>query len=344
MKKQMTFLFLFMLSYLAHAQSVEFVRKDAERKVDVMIGGKFFTSYFYPDEAVLKKPVLFPILTAHGTTITRGFPLAPRTGERTDHPHHVGLWLNYEYVNGMDYWNNSTAIKPEQRKEKYGLIRHTGISKIKNGKVGKLKVTADWIEKDGTGKVVLKETTSYIFSGNDSFRIIDRETRLTAFDTVVAFNDVKDGLFGLRVARELEHPSEKPEIFTDAHGVETKVPVINNNGVVGHYHSSDGIEGENVWSTRAKWMGLSGKIGNEDIDIFIFDHPKNINYPTYWHARPYGLLALNPLGEKVFSNGKKTLNLKLKKGESLNLKYRIVIKSGKISNIEANKIADDFSK
>ncbi len=36
-----------------------------------------------------------PIIDADGVTITRGWPLEPRPGERTDHPHHDGLWFNY---------------------------------------------------------------------------------------------------------------------------------------------------------------------------------------------------------------------------------------------------------
>jgi hypothetical protein len=326
------------------AQTVQFVRKDADRKVDVMIDGQFFTAYIYPSESVLKKPVLFPIKTSKGTTITRGFPLEPRPNERTDHPHHVGLWLNYESVNGLDYWNNSTAIDSVQRLLKYGTIRHTGIVQAKNGKVGKLKVTADWVEKDGTGKIVLKEKTQYKFSGINNLRIIDRQTTLTAFDGDVAFNDVKDGFLAIRVARELEHPSDKPDVFTDANGIETKVKVLNNDGVVGKYKSSEKIEGEAVWSTRAKWMNLTGKIGNENIAIAMIDNPKNINYPTYWHARGYGLFALNPLGEKVFSKEKKTLNFKLKKGESVTFNYRIVVKSGELSDAELDKLTMDFTK
>jgi hypothetical protein len=310
----------------------------------VHIGGQHFTSYFYPDESVLKKPVLFPIKTAKGSIITRGYPFAPRAGERTDHPHHVGLWLNYEYVNGLDYWNNSTAIPETKRREKYGLIRHTGILKLKNGKKGVLKVSADWVEKDGQGKTVLKEITEYTFSAKGDIRIIDRMTTLTAHQTEVALNDVKDGFYALRVARELEHPSNKPEIYTDANGIETQVPVVNTEGVVGKYRSSEGIEGEKVWSTRAKWMNLSGKIGSEDIAVAMIDHPKNVNYPSYWHARGYGLFAINPLGEKVFSEGKKALNLKLKAGESVTFRYRVVVKSGVLSDSELNELADGFSK
>ena len=76
----------------------------------------------------------------------------------------------------------------------------------------------------------------------------------------------------------------------------------------------------------------------------MIDHPKNINYPTYWHARGYGLFALNPLGEKVFTNGKKSLNLKLKKGESVTFRYRVVVKSGVLTDAELNGMAMDFGK
>ena len=82
--------------------------KEADRRVDVTVDGQPFTAYVWPTS--LKKPVLYPIRTAKGTLVTRGFPLDPRPGERVDHPHHVGLWFNYGDVNGIDFWNNSDAI------------------------------------------------------------------------------------------------------------------------------------------------------------------------------------------------------------------------------------------
>ena len=89
-------------------KGVQVTVKEAERRVDVTIDGQPFTAYVWPTS--LKKPVLYPIRTAKGTLVTRGFPLDPRPGERVDHPHHVGLWFNYGDVNGIDFWNNSDAI------------------------------------------------------------------------------------------------------------------------------------------------------------------------------------------------------------------------------------------
>ena len=85
-------------------------------------------------------------------------------------------------------------------------------------------------------------------------------------------------------------------------------------------------------------------MGNDSISILIIDHPKNTGYPTNWHARGYGLFAANPLGEKIFTNGKSERNLSLKPGESVKFKYRVVIASGKqmLSRESILALEDDF--
>ena len=325
---------------LAQAQKVDLVDNKKDKKIEVIIDGKPFTSYFYPGEDVLKKAVLYPVMTAKGTLITRGWPLDPRGSERVDHPHHVGVWLNYEDVNGNDYWNNSNAV--DHAKRAYGTIKHTGITSMKGGKKGELVVTADWIDKDG--KLTLKEVTTYTFSGKGDTRMVDRSTTLTAVNGEVSMPDIKDGMYAIRVARELELPSNKPEIFTDASGIATKVPVMNNSGITGNYRNSNGIEGEEVWAKRAIWCNLTGKIKDEDISVAIIDHPKNVGYPAYWHARGYGLFAVNPLGQKAFSNGKDVLNFKLKKGESTTFRYRLVVASEHLKDAALNDLAADYAK
>ena len=340
--KKIFSLFLGLCSFATLAQNLPVSFKNGKTSVDVSIGGKPFTSYFFPGQDVLKKAVLFPLISAHGTTITRGYPMAPRAGERVDHPHHVGMWLNYEDVNGFDYWNNSTNIIASLQNHKMGTIVHNSIVK-QDAKKGLLEVAADWIDNDGKGQKVLQEKTTYVFSGTADSRTVDRITTLTAVADQVLFKDVKDGMFAIRVARQLEIPSNKPDVFTDAHGVETKVPVMDNTGVNGDYWSSEGVKGEAVWSTRAKWMNLHGEMDNHPISVTIFDHPSNVSYPSYWHARGYGLFAVNPLGAKVFSNGKDERNLTLKKGESVTFRYRTLISDRLNSKEELDKIQAEFA-
>lgn len=317
---------------------IKLVRKDEEKKVEVLVNGELFTAYIYPE--TIEKPVLYPLKTAEGTLVTRGFPLDPRPGERVDHPHHVGLWLNYGDVNGLDFWNNSDAI-PAEKENGYGSIEHKEINNISSGdEKGELEVTAEWVGPDGT--LLLREKTTFIFRAEGDKRMIDRITILTALDQDVSMKDNKEGMIGIRVARELEHPSEKPEIFTDGSGKATDVLTMNNEGVTGLYRSSEGKEGNDAWGTRAKWMDLSGEIKGEKVSLAILDHPDNVGFPTYWHARGYGLYAANPLGQKEMSGGKEELNFLLSAGESVTFKHRIILNSG--NEVSDEQLNEEFQK
>jgi hypothetical protein len=308
----------------AQVPRIQVVPNEAARRVDVIIDGKPFTSYIYP--TTLKKPTLFPLRTAKGTVVTRGFPLEPRAGERVDHPHHVGLWLNHGDVNGLDFWNNSDDI-PAARAPKMGTIFHRKVVEAKGGAdSGELAVETEWVTPEG--KALLREQTRFIFRGTADSRTIDRITTLTALDRQVVFRDSKEALLGMRVTRALEQPADKPEMFTDASGRATKVPVLDNTGVTGQYVSSEGLKGDAVWGSKGRWALLGGVVESEPVTLAILDHPSNPGFPTRWHARGYGLFAANPLGEKAFPEGKTAFNLTLEPGQSKTFRYRVLILSG----------------
>jgi methane monooxygenase PmoA-like len=320
------------------SERVRVAPNEAERRVDIILDGQPFTSYIWPEK--LAKPVLYPLRTAKGTLITRGFPLEPRSGERIDHSHHAGLWFNYGNVNGFDFWNNSQAIKPEDA-PKMGNIRHRAITLAKSGAdQGVLEVEADWIT--GKQQLILKEHTRFVFRGAADFRSIDRITTLQAVSERVVFPDDKEGVLGLRVARTLEAPSDKPEVFTDASGRPTAVAKLENAGVNGVYLTSEGKKGEAAWGTRGRWCNLSGQLGDEPVTITIFDHPANPGFPTFWHARGYGLFAANPLGQKIFTNGKQELNFALAPNQSVIFRYRILISSQLLIPEQTESVYKEF--
>ncbi|GAB3844135.1 PmoA family protein [Hymenobacter terrigena] len=327
----------------ATAQKAEPVRvtKDATaRKIDVFVGSQLFTSFLYPDS--LEKPVLYPLRAANGTVVTRGFPLNPQPGDPTDHPHHIGLWFNFENVNGLDFWNNSYAIAKE-KKSSYGWIKTDKILATTSGPTGVLAYHANWTNQQN--EVLLEETTRFEFSGTARARTIDRVTTLTAAREVT-FTDAKDGLLGLRLAHELQIPADQDQKFTDSKGIVTVVKAGTDHVANGTYLTSAGKRGNDAWSTRGVWCKAYGKMGADSVSIAIIDHPKNPNYPTFWHARGYGLFAANPLGEKIFTNGKSAKNLQLKKGESVTFRYRVLIDEGSHTPTpkQLNDAAADFAK
>ncbi|MBL7698201.1 MAG: PmoA family protein [Chitinophagaceae bacterium] len=316
--------------------------RAAEKHVDILVDGKLFTSYVWPDSVM--KPVLYPIINSNGTEVTRGFPLKPRPGERTDHPHHVGMWLNYGNVNGYDFWGNSFDIPEDTRNKTGGWIRHVRIGESQGGKNNaKLETFSSW--QDPTGKQLLEEKTEFYIITQGSIRIIDRVTTLTATNGDVSFKDTKEGMFAIRVNRGLELPSNEEVTLTDAAGNPTTVKKLSNEGVTGNYESSEGIRGDSVWGTKAKWMDLYGYIGDEKVSLVIVDHPKNPGYPTYWHARGYGLFSANPFGAFDFTKGKETMNFSIANGKSATIRYRVIVSANEhLTNEQINNLADDFSK
>jgi len=312
----------------------------AHHVVTITADGAPFTSFLYPD--TLEKPVLYPIYAPDGQLITRGFPLAPRAGDPADHPHHIGLWFDYENVNGLDFWNNSFAI-PAEKKHLYGWIHTNKIEKTISGPKGAFEYTADWTDQQH--HILLQETTIFFFSADKEERIIDRTTTLHAV-TDASFTDAKDGLLGLRVTKELQIPSNAPGQFVDDKGNVTKVAAGNTPDINGNYLTSEGKTGDSAWGTRGAWCLLYGKKDKDILSVAIIDYPKNPGYPTYWHARGYGLFAANPLGQKIFSNGKETMNFSLRKGESVTFRYRIVIAAGtdRLSTARIGQLADAFAR
>lgn len=316
------------------ALAVDVRPDDDAPPVDVTVDGEPFTSYLPGgDPSVLQKPALYPIRAPTGARITRGFPLDPRTGERTDHPHHIGHWLSYGAhpgINGVNFWNVSDEI-PSADADVKGRIAHQEIRSVQSGDDGgSLAVSCTWERGDGT--VLLEEDTLFRFAASPDRRVIDRSTTLTARQDPVRFPDDKEGMVAVRVARELEHPETEntrppPEVVGPTGSPVDPSPEVHVEPT-GEYRSAAGDRGTDVWGNRAEWVCLAGEVDGDSVAITIMDHPDNPGFPTYWHARGYGLFAANPLGQAVFSDGEEELEFTLAKDESATFRYRIAIDAG----------------
>ena len=322
-------------------KGIEIVSDESRRKVDVLFDGKLFTSYIYPDD--LDKPVLFPIYTANGTVITRGFPRNPRPHERTDHPHQVGAWFTFGDVNGIDFWGTSYAIPDEQRPG-YGSVRHRSIVNIQNGlSQGILVIAADWVNH--AEETMLKEETKFVFSGEGDRRIIERITKLTALQDTMIFTDNKEGMIAIRMDRCFEEPSNQPDLYLDTKGNPTEIKVVNNEGMNGVYRNSEGFEKDAVWGKPTKWVCLSADKDGEKISVAIIDHKNNPGYPAHSHARGYGLFSTNNMGARAFDKDAQPFKLILNPGQSTTFRHLIIIKTnGFVSDNELQHLFADFNK
>jgi len=318
MKPQIALLTAILLSYPAIAQVKLTASAD---KIEISIHGKPYST-FYMTGGDVTKPYLWPVRAVTGTSVTRSWPMetvAEEEKEKKDHPHQRGIWFAHDNVNGIDFWNNEASYKEPPKRGKMILKK---VGEVKNGKdKGSLTAVFDW--SDRQDHVQLTETRVMTFYDEADKRTIDFDITLTSVEKVV-WGDGKDGAFGIRMR-----------------------PVLDEVGGTGKMTNADGLVGEKqLWGKPSNWCDYSGTIGDEKVGVTIFDHPDNPSHPVRWHARGYGLFAANPLGEKVFTNGKSAKNLQLKKGSSVVFRYRIVVEDGKktISEREINILADEFGK
>jgi hypothetical protein len=321
--------------------SVHFKVQKYMDMVEVYVDSFLFTTYRH--ESSLEKPVLFPVHAPDGNMVTRGYPLDPRPGERVDHPHHVGLWFNFGDVNGYDFWNNSSAV-PDERKGAYGRIVHRSIEQLEShGASAFLKVELEWMAPDNElAEKLLDESATYVFSILNGVWVVDRITHLTAARDHVTLTDNKEGLLAIRVDRVFEHPSQSPVILTDEKGRPSGEAVSNNRGVTGWYTNSDGVEGMDAWGKNARWVRLTGTKGDAEYSLVLMDHPGNVNFPSCWHARGYGLFSVNNLGRNVFNKKLERFRLVMDKGDSITFRHRFVVARGLLTSQEVETLYENF--
>jgi len=294
---------------------VEFT--PATGAIRVLFDGKPFTSYIHKIDpakpiaaqgVLLTKPVLFPLRTPSGITVTRGWPFEKIAGEKQDHPHHIGLYFTYDLIKGNNFWNNSKNPLP--------AIKHVS-AEVTNDAEGNpaLATVANWIGKDNRHLLIEKRVMSFM-PGPDQ-HIIDIDIEFEAVAEEVEFGDTKEGMFAIRLAQWLtENTDSRFQLGT------------------GSYVNCHGDEKEKgVWGKRAEWVRIQGNKDGKTVGIAILNHPTSTNYPTYWHARGYGAFSANPLGQYAFQrshrvDNPKPFNLTLDKGETAPFKFRVIVYDG----------------
>jgi hypothetical protein len=310
---------------LRGAEPVELKRVGNE--IEVRIGGQPFTTFYFGPEA--PKPYLHPLRSAQGIVVTRGFPMRKDIpGESTDHPHHRAMYYAHGDVNGVDFWSEAqfeekapVEVKGKQYFAARGLpTGRTVFSKLEEMKSGPesgaVRVLFDLVGPEG--KPIAQETQAYVFRGDALARIIDCEFTIKALSTPVKMGDTKEGTFAIRVVKALEKPA---------------VRMLNSEGGVGEAQ---------IWGKRASWVDYSGTVEGRKLGIAIFDHPSNPKHPTYWHAREYGLFAVNPFGEHDFYNDpKRDGSITIPAGGSLTFRYRVFIHND--AAVEA-KVAEAYAR
>ena len=270
--------------------AVSVTHDHAAGKVAVNLGGELFTEYRYRNPG---KPILYPVIGPHGIPMTRHFPMQKGVaGEANDHPHHQSIHYNHP-VNGIDFWHGKGGAH---------IRNESIISADTEGDQARIVARNSWVKDD---EVILTDTTEIRAGETDGGRYIDYTISLHASKRDITFMDSKEGSMSIRT-----HPALRLQ------GKVAKGQAIN----------SEGVAGKAVWGKSAKWVDYWGPIEGKQVGIAIFDDPENPRHPTTWHARDYGLIAINPYGSKYFKAGEGAMTIK--KGDTATFAYRFYFHEG----------------
>ena len=296
------------------AAKADFTLAEKDGGLQVLEDGKLVTA-FRTDYRV---PYLYPLASPSGANILRHWPMeGDAPSEEKDHPHHRGLWLSHGNVNGYDFWAGF------DKKNASVKVKSLHGEKVENG-IASFQADLYWAVD---GKTILLEDRRHSISRPDPKTLrIDISSRLIANNMEVIFGDTKEGTFAIRMDRSLR-----------VVGKEAKATLTNSNG------ETDA----KAWGKRAAWAAYSGpdELG-KPVVVAILDDPSSFRHPTHWHARDYGLLAANPFGIHDFEKGKdkKAGNHTLQKGESITLKYTVIIHQGSLESAGLDAVHKSLGK
>jgi hypothetical protein len=280
-------------------------------QIHLLRGGQPFTTFHHEEK--WDKPFLYPLRTASGVVISRGYPVATREGEEQDHAWHRGIWYGHGDVNGHDFWR-------ELGRDKTGTIIPLS-APVYQVNAEAATLTAELGLQTAQGEIIGTLREEFVFSKADTLRLIDATIVVRADrGQALRFGDTEDGGFGMRLADE----------FRQDHGA----TLLNSEGQK---------DTENIWGKPARWIDYSATIEGRPAGVAMLDHPSNLRHPTRWHARGYGLCAANPFALADFTGDKSNDgSYTVQPGDTLTLRYRVVIHEGETTPEQIEQLYRQF--
>ena len=228
------------------------------------------------------------------------FPLNTPSGERVvdfappDHPHHRGVFLTWHAIDGKkpaDFWGWGEWAPTKDR-----VIENRGVKLVMADAAGaEIAVRNDWVAE---GETLVEENTTIAARQRDGVYLVDLDFRLTPKSDLTLRQTAFGGL-----CIKARHEGEG--VYTGPQG-EMSLPAPHH------------LKPESDWPA-ADWYDYTMTLpGGKKIGVAVMDHPGNP--PSVWH----NLKTIAMVNPCIVAGGP----VKLKAGQPLRLRYRIVTHDG----------------
>ncbi|QBG48820.1 hypothetical protein EGM51_15950 [Verrucomicrobia bacterium S94] len=250
------------------------------------------TLWTYHHDPAEGKPYFHPLVSTDGTVFT---DLRPK-----DHPWHRAVWFSWKFINGVNYWEENR----ETRQSQGATIITKVVRKVADNNEVQFRLAIDY-SPSWNDEIVLKElrSLSVLPPDTDGTYRIQWSSTFTAQDHDVELNRTP-----------LPH-EEGGKPYGGYAGYSVR---MTGEMTKGAFISSAGLRGNATHHQPAEWILFNAP---EKGGILFMDHPSNPNQPTKWYTSP-GMGYFSP---SVIHDGP----MVIKAGESLTLKYSLVVFPGK---------------
>lgn len=279
--------------------------KETEDSISMILNGNPIWTFNHSAEE--GKPYFHPLATTKGTVFS---DLRP-----DDHPWHRGLWFSWKFINGINYWEES---RETGKSEGQTILLNVERTVLPN-KLIRIDMELAYAPAV-TGERVLEESRTALISPPDFNGIyrIDWSSVFRALD-----NDVI-----------LDRTPLPEEPGGKSWGGYAGYSMRMNSGVFkGTYLNSEGLNGTDTNHQPARWVSYTAP---NDGSILFLDHPENLRHPAKWYVAP-GMGYFSPA---VIHDARHVI----KAGETLELRYRLVIHQSEIDAQFAEEEWSEWSK
>ena len=225
------------------------------------------------------------------------------------YPHHTSLFFGCDRVNGGNFW---------QQGLERGQIRTLRAEILESGEDKVVIVNECIWTRPGANAPIKDIRKITITSPSKELYIIDFEITMEMLMDV-EIQKTNHSFFSGRMAPDL---------------------AVTAGGVMRNAEGEQGEKGDDgTFGKRSPWMDCYGTRNGITEGMAIMQHPENAWYPSPWFTRDYGFFSPTPM---YWPENDKTTDFK--KGDSLNLKYRVIVHNGDTETAKIAKWFESYSK